>query len=159
MLMVFYYLDGTEDSVKNNSVLTGSQSTKNDSVDKELSVKFHGSTSSAGKQSAITVSRDGLHHHYHRRHFCLLIPSWHAQLDLHRHTSELTINERTNNQSEIRTIEHMTAKSIKHKTYKYMHGWAKVSVNKFSYRGCARRSPGHLSKQFYELRSYCDGVF
>ena len=61
-----------------------------------------------------------------------------------------------------------------------MHGWARVSVrqdnecrraqtgsgitsmpavNKFSYRGCAPRSHGHLSPRFYELKSYCDGVF
>jgi len=48
---------------------------------------------------------------------------------------------------------------MKHK--KYMHGWARVSVNKFSYsyRGCASRSRGHLGPQFYELKSYCDGVF
>jgi len=33
----------------------------------------------------------------HHHHFPLLglIPSWHGQLDLHRHTSERTINERT----------------------------------------------------------------
>jgi len=45
-------------------------------------------------------------HDHHHSHFRLLIPSWHAQLDLCRHTLEQTINER-NSQSEMQTVEHM----------------------------------------------------
>jgi len=61
------------------------------------------------------------HHHFR-------LPRWHAQLDLQRHTGERTSNERTDNQSEIRTVGHITAQSINHKTQKYMHGWARSNT-------------------------------
>ena len=56
-------------------------------------------------------------HHHHHHHFPLLIPSWHAQLHLHRHTNEhWADNWRTNKQSD-RNANNREYKSSKRKTY------------------------------------------
>ena len=62
-------------------------------------------SSSSGIDLQVLSCVHAIHDHHHS-HFRLLIPSWHAQLDLCRHTLEQTINER-NSQSEMQSVEHM----------------------------------------------------
>jgi len=62
------------------------------------------------------------------------------------------VNRQLMNKQTVRNTNnkaYMRAQSIKHNT---------VEQVKFSYRGCTPRSPGHLSQQFYKLRSYYDDI-